>query len=233
MKTYFNWFELTLIGIVSLISLFFCGQAFAAGGDIMLVIIDLVTAICGIFSVVLCAKGKKSGFIFGLVNVIFYAVISFMSAYYGEVMLNTLFYIPMNIISYFLWKNKEDSNHNAESRALTLPQLGLGVVGVAGLTYLYHLLLTSLGGAMTLLDGTTTILSIVATILMAARFAEQWVCWIIVDVITVILWILAANPVMVVMWSAYTINAIYGYIIWLARSGKINWSWANHIAANA
>lgn len=233
MKTYFNWFELTLIGIVSLISIFFCGEAFTAGGDVVLAIIDLVAAICGIFSVVLCAKGKKSGFIFGLVNVVFYALISLFNAYYGEVMLNTLFYIPMNIISYFLWKNKEDSNHNAESRALTLPQLGIGTIIVAGITYLYHLFLVSLGGSMTLLDGTTTILSIVATILMAMRYAEQWMCWIIIDIITVILWILAGNPVMIVMWAAYTINAIYGYIIWLARSGKVNWNWAQRIAANA
>lgn len=75
MKRYFNWFELLLIGVVSIISIF-CGEAFAADGDITLAIIDMIAAICGIFSVVLCAKGKKSGFIFGLVNVVFYAIIS-------------------------------------------------------------------------------------------------------------------------------------------------------------
>lgn len=233
MKRYFNWFELLLIGVVSIISIFFCGEAFAAGGDITLAIIDMIAAICGIFSVVLCAKGKKSGFIFGLVNVVFYAIISFISAYYGEVMLNTLFYIPMNIISYFLWGKKEDANHNAESRALTIPQLGIGAICIVVATYLYHLILISLGGAMTVLDGTTTILSITATILMAARYAEQWICWIIIDIITVILWIIAGNPVMIVMWAAYTLNAVYGYIIWLVRSGKINWNWAQYIAANA
>lgn len=148
-------------------------------------------------------------------------------------MLNTLFYIPMNIISYFLWSKKEDANHNAESRVLTIPQLGIGVVCIAVITYLYHLILTSLGGAMTMLDGTTTILSIAATILMAARYAEQWACWIIIDVITVILWIIAGNPVMIIMWAAYILNAVYGYIIWLVRSSKINWNWVQCIAANA
>lgn len=71
---------------------------------------------------------------------------------------------------------------------------------------------------MTLLDGTTTILSIVATILMATRYSEQQLCWIVTNVITVIMWVIAANPVMVVMWSAYLINAFYGYWRWRKNS---------------
>lgn len=232
MKKYFNWFELTLIGIVTIISLYFLGIGWTEG-DIPLLIIDTIAAICGIFSVVLCAKGKKSGFIFGLINVIFYALISYFNQYYGEVMLNTIFYIPMNIISYVLWYRHEDVNKDVEARALTVPAIIIGVVIIAIITYLYHLLLTSLGGAMTMLDGTTTILSIVATILMAARYAEQWICWIVVDVITVILWIVAADPVMTVMWGAYTVNAIYGYLVWLARSGKITQTWALKLAQAA
>lgn len=232
MKKYFNWFEIFLIGIVSIISLYFLGIGWVEG-DIPLLLMDTVAAICGIFSVVLCAKGKKSGFIFGLINVVFYAIISFTNQYYGEVMLNTLFYIPMNIISYILWSKKEDSNNDVIARALTVPQIFIGIVVIAIITYGYHLILASLGGAMTMLDGTTTILSIVATVLMAARYAEQWMCWIIVDMITVILWVVAGDPVMIVMWGAYTVNAIYGYIIWLARSGRLEQTWAQRLAQAA
>lgn len=232
MNRYFNWFERILIGIVSIISIYFLAIGWV-GGDIPLLIIDTIAAICGIFSVVLCAKGKKSGFIFGLVNVIFYAIISFTNQYYGEVMLNTLFYVPMNIISYILWSKKEDINNDVEARSLSIPQILIGIIIVGIITYGYHIILASLGGAMTMLDGMTTILSIVATILMAARYAEQWMCWIVIDIITTILWIIAGDPVMIAMWSAYTINAIYGYIIWLARSNKIGWPWARKLAQAA
>lgn len=229
MKRYFNWFEILLIGIVAVISIYFM-CLWWQDGDYTLLIIDTIAAICGMFSVVLCAKGKKSGFIFGLINVVFYAIISFINQYYGEVMLNTLFYIPMNIISYILWSKKEDIKHDVKTRALTWKQIIIGIIGIGILTYLYHLILVSLGGAMTMLDGMTTILSIVATLLMAARYAEQWICWIIIDMMTIVLWCIAGDPVMIAMWGAYTINAIYGYLIWLNRSGKLNYQWAKRIS---
>lgn len=220
MKRYFNWFELTLIGIVSLISLYFLGIGWTIGDPILL-ILDIVAAICGILSVVLCAKGKKSGFIFGLVNVIFYAIISFNNLYFGEVMLNTFFYIPMNIISYFIWsKHNNIETQEVKTRSLTVKQIIISGLIILVITFIYHLFLVSLGGAMTYLDGLTTILSIFATLLMAARYAEQWLYWIIIDAITIVLWIVAGSPVMIVMWGAYLINAIYGYLCWLLKSGK-------------
>lgn len=209
-----NWFELLLIGVVTAISGYYFGEA-AMAGDWMFALIDFIAAIAGIFSVVLCAKGKKSGFMFGLINVVGYSIIAFNSQYYGEVMLNTLFYVPMNIISYINWnKHQLEDTKEVIRRSLNWKQIGVGVIGIAIVTFLYHLLLTSLGGAMTLLDGTTTVLSIVATLLMASRYAEQWLCWIIVDAITVIMWTIAADPIMIAMWSAYLINAFYGYYKW-------------------
>ena len=213
-----NWFELTLIGTVFIAALYFFIVAIP-GGEWALSLLDLVAAIAGIFSVVLCAKGKKSGFIFGLVNVIAYSIIAFNSLYFGEVMLNVLFYVPMNIASYFLWKNNQKTDkQEVICRALNWKQIVIGIAAIAVITFIYHLVLISLGGAMTLLDGTTTVLSIVATILMATRYSEQWLCWIVTNIITVIMWVIAENPVMVIMWSAYLINAFYGYWRWRKNS---------------
>ena len=81
-------------------------------------------------------------------------------------------------------------------------------------------MLEALGGAMTMLDGASTVLSIFATVLMALRYSEQWFFWIVVDVITVALWCFAGDPVMIAMWSAYLVNAGYGYLMWLNKCGR-------------
>ena len=47
--------------------------------SIWYLIIDGLAAICGIFCVVLCAKGKKSQYIWGLFNVIGYIIIAFIN----------------------------------------------------------------------------------------------------------------------------------------------------------
>lgn len=226
----FNYFELILIGIVTIISGIFLMQSYLCG-DYLISVVNFVAAVSGMLSVVLCAKGKKSGFIFGLINVVLYATVSFIDSYYGEVMLNVLFYIPMNIISYVSWSKHENKNNTANAKSLRLPTVLILAVVISVITYLYHLFLVSIGGSMTLLDGTTTILSVCATILMWLRYSEQWLCWIIIDVLTTILWTIAGNSTMIIMWSAYTINAIYGYVIWLNRSGKLRGKIAAKIAS--
>ena len=225
----FNSFELCMITVVVVISAYFFIMVAATAIEVIDAdaigygAIDLVSAFCGICSVVLCAKGKRSGFLFGLVNVAGYALISYSNQFYGEVMLNVGFYIPSNIVAYALWTRHQDKSRGGkevQGRALTIPQLGGVCLVVALATIGYHFVLEALGGAMTMLDGASTVLSIFATLLMALRYSEQWFFWIIVDVITVVLWCFAGDPVMIAMWSAYLVNAVYGYLMWLYKCGR-------------
>ena len=79
----------------------------------------------------------------------------------------------------------------------------------------------SLGAtSMTMLDGASTVLSIFASVLMVLRYSEQWFFWIVVDVITVALWCFAGDPIMIAMCSAYLVNAVYGYLMWLYKCGR-------------
>lgn len=51
---------------------------------------------------------------------------------------------------------------------------------------------------------------------------EQWILWIVVDVVSIIMWFIVvfqqgSNDIgVLIMWSAYLINAIYGFLNWIA-----------------
>ena len=79
---------------------------------------------------------------------------------------------------------------------------------------LYKEVLDLLGGNGTLLDSASTTISIFANLLIMLRYREQWLLWIIIDAITVAMWLLAKDFVMVTMWSVYLVNAFYGYYNW-------------------
>ena len=69
------------------------------------------------------------------------------------------------------------------------------------------------------IDGTTTILSILGMYLTVRRAIEQWVVWMIVNGLSAIMWLeiaLGGEKVYstVFMWSTYFILAIYFYIMW-------------------
>ena len=97
----FNLFEWGMILAVIGFTIYF--SLISEGVSLGYLIIDGVAAICGIFCVVLCAKGKKSQYIWGLLNIIGYIIIAWINKYYGEVMLNAFYYLPSQFIGYYLW----------------------------------------------------------------------------------------------------------------------------------
>ncbi len=184
------------------------------------ILIDSLAAICGVFCVVLCAGGKKSQYYWGFVNIMAYIVIALINRYYGEVMLNGLYYLPTQFIGLYVWgkhyKKKEDK---VEGLRMDLKHILVwSVCSVAGI-FVYKLVLDALGGNATLLDSMSTVFSLVANALMVMRYREQWALWIIVDVVTVIMWMIAGDFLMTVMWAIYLINAVYGWVMWSKMSG--------------
>lgn len=183
------------------------------------ILIDSVAAICGVFCVVLCAGGKKSQYYWGFANIIAYIVIAFINQYYGEVMLNALYYLPTQFIGLYVWKkhyNQKDDK--VEGLRMDLKHIAIWTAcSIAGI-FMYKLVLDALGGKATLLDSMSTVFSLVANVLMVLRYREQWALWIIVDVVTVIMWVIAGDLLMTVMWAIYLMNAVYGFVMWSKMS---------------
>lgn len=193
-------------------------------------IISFTTSISGILCVLLAAKGNISNFLFGAINGVLYAFVAFKSAYWGEVMLNLGFYLPMQFIGYYMW-SKHMSHENGEEGVVKTFRLNwskrifLAVFCVIAI-YLYSLLLQKLKGQAPALDSASTVLSVVAMLLAIKAYAEQWLIWISVNILSVTLWVISYQKggdhsfVMIGMWGAYFINSIYGYINWMRLSSS-------------
>lgn len=186
---------------------------------------SMVTGIFGILCVVLTAKGKLSNFVFGLLNVGAYGWLSFQNHLYGDFALNIFFYIPFQFIGFFLWKKMSEKRYSGKKsvRRLTLVQVLLMAI-ISGLVIFgYGKYLSTTNDPTPYIDSTSTVLSIVATVLMSFRYAEQWLCWIIVNIVTIIMWVVAISKgstdyAMVAMWSIYLINAFFGWYNWTRKN---------------
>ena len=183
-----------------------------------------IATISGMICVVLAAKGKISNYWFGIINCIFYAYVAYGWRLYGEVMLNLLYFLPMQFVGLYYWSRKKNTNVNHNGIQVKFlsntHRILLGVVCVSGII-VYSLFLKYLKGNIPWVDSTSTILSIVAMILMAKVYMEQWVLWIIVDVASIAMWVIVvfkqgSNDIgVLIMWSAFLINAIYGFYNWI------------------
>lgn len=177
--------------------------------------------ITGVLCVVLAAKGNLMSYVFGMYNTVGYAYLAYINGLFGEVMLNLLFFVPMNVIGFYMWKNNRQDDGKLTMRQMELRGLLLvGAVCILGCLLLGFGLSFIPGQNSPYIDATTTVLSIVATFLMVRRFKEQWLVYIVLNLFTVLLWVIrmiedsGEGLLMIVMWSAYLVNAGYGYYIW-------------------
>ena len=209
----FNYFEWGMILAVIGFTLYF--SLINKESTPLYLAIDAMAAICGIFCVVLCAKGKKSQYVWGFFNILGYVIIAWLNKYYGEVMLNAIYYLPSQFIGYYLWKKHTTKNEDSlEGKKLNWKQSLILLTIIMAAIFGYKGILDLLGGNKTLLDSASTTISVVANLLMMLRYREQWLLWIVIDIITVIMWLIAKDYIMVTMWSVYLVNAFYGYYNW-------------------
>ena len=198
-------------------------------------LIGSVAGVAGVLCVVLVAKGSIWNYVFGVVNVSLYAYISYKASLYGDAGLNALYYFPMQFIGWWQWRKRGAAMSRNEAgtqsvqvnaRRFSWRQRALLFVGCAAAVVAGGFLLKYLGDPQPFKDSTTTVLSIIAQALMALAFMEQWVLWIITNIVSVVMWCVcvargdAHAGVMVIMWVFYLMNSVNGLRVWLALSRK-------------
>ena len=177
-------------------------------------------ALTGIWCVILTGKGKLSSFWVGTVNTILYAVVAWQARYWGEVMLNLIYYVPMNFVGLYMWsKNMNTQTEEVVKERMSFKGSVLAYTCVIAGTLGYGVILNLMNGTLPFIDSMSTVFSIFAQFLCVKRYMEQWVLWIVVDIVTVIMWVYAfingtGDIATVLMWSIYLINAIIMFIKW-------------------
>jgi nicotinamide mononucleotide transporter len=194
--------------------------------------LSFIASVSNTLCVILTAKKKVINFAWGVIGVITYGIVAFAYANTGEWMLNFLYYFPTNIIAWVAWYKTSSDKINVESKGMTLKQTIFTVaITIAGvLAYAWFISLpelqiffygevTGFGFYKYLIDSFTTVLSIVSMILLIKCYREQWLLWVAVDAVSIILWIITFEPTMILLWATMLTNAIYGYVKW--RKGEL------------
>ena len=216
-------FELIWLAVFTLIELYL----FVAFKDST---IGLIASLTGMLTVVLVAKGKISNYLFGTINALTYGYVAYTYGLFGEASLNLLFYFPTQLIGFIMWRKYEKSKVLAEkgediyTKRLSKKGWVITTVSILIGAFIYAEILYFYDAQQVRLDSFAVVLSVTAQILMLKRYAEQWLLWILVNVLSIALWVITLMQTggndwnMVVMWTAFLANSVWGYINWLRIS---------------
>ncbi len=193
-------------------------------------IVGIICTIAGVLCVVLVSKGNIWNYFWGVINVALYAYIAYNAGYGGDFVLNAFYYLPMNFVGLYYWR-KNYGNENEEVvdvQKMTVLNIVLTVVLLFIATYLIGRFMPFINSLLGMesnpspfVDAFTSAGSVIAMYLMVRRYASQWLMWIIINVLSIYMWtFVMVDYTMTIMWSAYLLNAIYGYYNWKKLEGE-------------
>ena len=184
-------------------------------------VFDATVSLSGILCVGLIAVGRREGYLIGLYNSLSYSILAYDNGLYGEVYLNLFFFVPTGVIGYVMWCRHTRQDRPVEMRQLGWPQRFIvAAICIACTVGLGLLLGLNPRQNTPFIDATTNVLSVVATFLMMWRYKEQWLLYILLNIVTIGMWFLrfraggAAGDLMILMWSLFLLNALFGYWRW-------------------
>lgn len=180
-------------------------------------LIGIISGISGVISVVLCAKGKISFYYIGFIQTISYLFLAWDNRFYGEVIEN-IFYLVTMVWGIFIWQKSltktSDGSTQVIVKKFTISQWILSIIGTTVATIIMGYWLNSISSSQPYTDAATNIFAIFAQLLMIKRYKEQWIWWLLIDMLCIKMWFVAGNWSMVAMYIAWTINCIYGWYNW-------------------
>lgn len=182
--------------------------------------VAVISAICGITYTVLAGKGNPICYLFGVTGSGFYSYLAFVNALWGNLVLYMGYYIPMQTLGFFQWRKNlrqdkyeiiKTSLNNRERIRLVIITLLASCALISALMYF--------NDKSPYIDGVTTVFSVAGMYLTVKRCIEQWVVWMVVNGLSLIMWLniaLSGEKVYstVIMWAVYFILAVYFYIAW-------------------
>lgn len=188
----------------------------ADGNPPWLTVINFISAVCGVICIFFTAKANISNFVFASVNTIVYAIYLVYWHIWGTALLEIVFYIPMNFVSWYFWAKHRDQEmtQKTKSKKLTLLQNGICAAVVVASALIYHGILVKVGGEVAWFDAFTLSIGILATILELLRYREQYIWWIVTDIVSIGMYIAHFDAVYLTKRSIYLIMAIIGLMNW-------------------
>jgi len=183
--------------------------------------IEIVAAILGVVNIVLLVRRSIWNYPFGIVMVSLYGVVFFQARLFSDALLQVFFFV-VQIYGWWVWYHARDSAGLVKVEVMSASSrlIWLGVIVAATAAegwYLAHYTSDSAPW----MDANTTAMSVVAQYLLSIRKIENWILWIVTDVVQIGLY----------YWKGlYPTTGLYILFLILSSVGLYEWlrEWRAH-----
>ena len=180
--------------------------------------LDITTTVLGLIYIWLEYRASIALWIVGVVMPALDIILYWSHGLYGDAGL-AAYYTLAAFYGYMVWKfGKKRGQTDKQQLPITHFPLRLVVPVLAfflaawGLTY--YVLITWTNSTVPVLDSFTNALSIVGLWTLARKYLEQWLFWMVVDLISCVLYVQKGIPFKALLYGLYVVIAVMGWFKW-------------------
>lgn len=177
---------------------------------------ELLGAILGLVYIVFSIRQNILTWPTGLLTSVLYVAVFYKSGFYADMGLQ-VYYVAISIYGWYFWLKggKQQKNEPLQVQTTSI-KLWLKLAAAFFLIYaiILFILLNFTDSTVPYMDTLTTALSVVATWMLARKLIEHWLIWIVVDLISLGLYVYKSLWPTVILFVVYTIMAFIGYFEW-------------------
>lgn len=193
---------------------FFFGQY--SGYETLHIVLEIVAVVFGFLSVWFSKQNHILVFPTGMISTSIYVYLLFKWSLLGDMMINGYYFI-MSVYGWYVWTRKVDATHVTPISRTTTKEKYLSIaIFLATLLFVFivYRSFDKWTSWVAYVDTLTTATFFVGMWLMARRKIENWIYWIVGDIISIPLYFYKGLTFTSLQYLGFTIIAIFGYIAW-------------------
>lgn len=176
--------------------------------------LEAVAVIFGLLSVWFAKKENILVFPTGIVSVLIYVQICFGAKLYADMGINAYYFI-MSIYGWFIWSRKGDASiHIPISKNSIKENINTGILLVVAYFSIWYVLTKYTDSDVPQIDAFTTSVAFAAMWLMAKKKIENWMAWIVTDLVSIPLYFYKGYILTSFQYLIFLLIAIAGLIAW-------------------
>lgn len=192
------------------------------GAPTYLVVLELIAVLFGFLSVIYARRENILVFPTGLISTAIFVYILLLFDLLGDMLINA-YYFLMSIFGWYQWTRKVDDSHYIPVTRTTKQEkqwsVLLFVATILFVTAIY-LYFDKFDTWTAYVDTATTAIFFVGMWLMARKKLENWIYWIVGDIISVPLYLYKGLVFTSFQYFLFTLIAVYGYLEWKKHLNK-------------
>ncbi len=184
--------------------------------------LDILTTILGLVYIWLEFRASIALWVVGIVMPALDVVLYWQHGLYGDAGM-ACYYTLAAVYGLFVWKFKKTRKKKEALPIIYMPRnkyLPAAVFFFAAWGLIYYVLVTWTNSTVPMFDSFTNALSFVGLWALARKYLEQWLFWIVVDVVCCALYVHKDIPFKATLYGLYVVIAIAGYYKWKSMAKR-------------